>query len=544
MKVPDERKDPVEVDIAQVRKAQKLTGELLWLSGRTRPDISAGVLKMSQKAVKDPTWTLELGMNILKYVNGTRDYGLHYPVCVVEDSDPDLMRRTPRSKNTMEVLVGASFAPEDQHSISGLVVLFAGSPIQWDSHKQTLISLSTAEAELNALLEGLAAGRSVRSLLNQLQPIVDFDMFNDNRAAIILAGGQGGGWRTRHLRIRANCLAEAIKEKELDLGHRAGMKLWADSLTKCLPTQSLERFCNGIDLVPAGVKPLEEHDVDSPGIQRMQKALKLVEIGAEHWNGSNGTDKEDPCEPYGGGVMVYFAGVAVVYHMVATLGIQVVRRIWSRQEDLKVKILDAHAEAPVRGSDHAAGYGLVTCRDPGESVLVPTGIAAQIPRGHYGRIAARSSLAVRGVDIGGGVIDADYRGEVKVILYNRGNEVLSFKTGERIAQLILERIAELPVKVVEDLPGTARGSGGFGSTDTYRSGCGRDITRTEARSRLQRIIDFMRNHGTTQQPSETETRRVQVLSGNESHVRSDAPLGSNHAWLHPRLPEGLDVGRR
>ena len=95
VKVPDEREDPVKVHIAQVRKAQKLTGELLWLSGRTRPDISAGVLKMSQKAMKDPTWTLELGMNILKYVNGTRDYGLHYPVGVVEDSDPDLMRKTP-----------------------------------------------------------------------------------------------------------------------------------------------------------------------------------------------------------------------------------------------------------------------------------------------------------------------------------------------------------------------------------------------------------------------------------------------------------------
>ena len=90
VKVPDDREDPVEVHIAQVRKAQKLTGELLWLSGRTRPDISAGVLKMSQKAMKDPTWTLDLGMNILKYVNGTRDYGLHYPVCVVKDSDPEV----------------------------------------------------------------------------------------------------------------------------------------------------------------------------------------------------------------------------------------------------------------------------------------------------------------------------------------------------------------------------------------------------------------------------------------------------------------------
>ena len=273
--------------------------------------------------------------------------------------------------------------------------------------QQTLISLSTAEAELNALLEGLTAGRSARSLLNQLQPIVDFDLFNDNRAAIILAGGLANTPLEDQGEL---CLAEAIKEKELDLGHRAGTKLWADSLTKCLPTQSLKRFCNGIDLVPAGVKPLEEHDVESAGIERMQRALKLVEIGAENWNGRNGTDEEDPCEPYGGGVMVYFAGMAVVYHKVATLGIQVVRRIWSRQEDLKVKILDAHAEVPVRGSDHAAGYDLVTCRDfivePGESVLVPTGLAVQIPRGHYGRIAARSSLRVRGVDIGGGVIDA------------------------------------------------------------------------------------------------------------------------------------------
>ena len=86
-------------------------------------------------------------------------------------------------------------------SIASLVwwCLFAGSPIQWDSHKQTLISLSTAEAELNALVEGLAVGRSVRSLSNQLQPIVDFDLFNDNRAAIILAGGQGGGWQNTPL---------------------------------------------------------------------------------------------------------------------------------------------------------------------------------------------------------------------------------------------------------------------------------------------------------------------------------------------------------
>ena len=90
--------------------------------------MSAAVLKMSQKAMKDPTWALELGMSILKYVRGTRDYGLHYPNRVVEDSDSDWMRKTPTSKNAMQVLVDSSFEPEEQHNISGLVALYAASP--------------------------------------------------------------------------------------------------------------------------------------------------------------------------------------------------------------------------------------------------------------------------------------------------------------------------------------------------------------------------------------------------------------------------------
>merc|ERR1719319_237928 len=88
-----------------------------------------------------------------------------------------------------------------------------------------------------------------------------------------------------------------------------------------------------------------------------------------------------------------------------------------------------------------------------------------IPHGTYARLAPRSGLAWKhGIDVFAGVIDADYRGEVKVILYNTQDEAFTVKTGDRIAQLILEQIATPEVAVVEDLEASVRGSGGFGST--------------------------------------------------------------------------------
>ena len=177
------------------------------------------------------------------------------------DADPTMFRRTFREAGTLEVLVDASFGVEEQHSVTGIMLLFAGCPVQWESKKQSLVALSTAEAELTAIMEGAQAGRSVRALLELFEVPISMEIYNDNRAALILAGGQGGGWRTRHLRIRANCLAEAIREGEFTLTHRVGTRLWADALTKCLPVAALERFCEGVGLksVP---KVLEHEDVE------------------------------------------------------------------------------------------------------------------------------------------------------------------------------------------------------------------------------------------------------------------------------------------
>ena len=103
----------------------------------------------------------------------------------------------------------------------------------------------------------------------------------------------------------------------------------------------------------------------------------------------------------------------------------------------------------------------------GERHAIKTGLILEIPRGCYGRIAPRSGLAVKfGLDTMAGVIDSDYRGEIGIVAVNLGQEDVSFKRGDRIAQLILERCytPEVTPISVQELTGTDRGKGGFGST--------------------------------------------------------------------------------
>lgn len=139
---------------------------------------------------------------------------------------------------------------------------------------------------------------------------------------------------------------------------------------------------------------------------------------------------------------------------------------------LPFKKLSPDAMIPTKGSDGAAGYDLYALEDTqiyGNYGTVPTGISVAIPGGHYGRIAPRSGLAVKhGIDVLGGVIDADYRGEIKVILHRIGAHPaipsMSFQKGDRIAQLIIERCYDAEFVEFDELPPTDRDQGGFGST--------------------------------------------------------------------------------
>jgi len=137
--------------------------------------------------------------------------------------------------------------------------------------------------------------------------------------------------------------------------------------------------------------------------------------------------------------------------------------------ELLVKLLSDRARLPERKSELAAGYDIFSAEDvtvpAGGKATVATDVAVAIPAGHYGRVAPRSSLAAAAhIAVGAGVIDADYRGAVGVVLFNHGPDPFVVRRGDRIAQLILERISTPPVRAVTELPPTVRGAGGFGST--------------------------------------------------------------------------------
>ena len=122
-----------------------------------------------------------------------------------------------------------------------------------------------------------------------------------------------------------------------------------------------------------------------------------------------------------------------------------------------------------RGSHLAAGYDLSSATDtkvPARGkALIPTDLSIAIPEGTYGRVAPRSGLAWKhSIDVGAGVIDADYRGPLGVILFNHSDVDFEVKVGDRIAQLIIEKIMTPDVLEVDDLDSTTRGAGGFGST--------------------------------------------------------------------------------
>ncbi|XP_075016146.1 deoxyuridine 5'-triphosphate nucleotidohydrolase, mitochondrial isoform X2 [Calonectris borealis] len=136
---------------------------------------------------------------------------------------------------------------------------------------------------------------------------------------------------------------------------------------------------------------------------------------------------------------------------------------------LRFTKLSENASAPSRGSARAAGYDLYSAYDcaipPMEKAVVKTDIQIALPSGCYGRVAPRSGLAAKHfIDVGAGVIDEDYRGNVGVVLFNFGKETFEVKKGDRIAQLICERICYPELEEVQALDDTERGEGGFGST--------------------------------------------------------------------------------
>jgi len=139
--------------------------------------------------------------------------------------------------------------------------------------------------------------------------------------------------------------------------------------------------------------------------------------------------------------------------------------------ELKVKKIHKDSKLPLYQHQGDAGLDVFSCVDcvleAGETKPVSTGVKVAIPEGYVGLLWDKSGISLKGVHRLAGVIDSSYRGEVKVVMVNLGNEPFVIEKGMKIAQLLIQKVTEVKVTESEELDETSRGDNGFGSTGKY-----------------------------------------------------------------------------
>ena len=204
----------------------------------------------------------------------------------------------------------------------------------------------------------------------------------------------------------------------------------------------------------------------SPGPASMNHLMAYVRSFVQaHQPSTAQTPPPAPVIPFGSPLLVHTPDDGID----ATPDVPLPPPEFGGSSKLLVKRLSETATLPTRGSKFAAGYDLtssVCIRIPANGRhLISTGLSIAVPTGTYGRIAPRSGLAVKhGICVGAGVIDEDYRGDIKILLFNHGDEDYWVNVGDRIAQLVLEKIATPEVVEIDELDESERGAGGFGSS--------------------------------------------------------------------------------
>ena len=261
--IPEE---PEDFTREQLREAQAVTGELLWLSIRSRPDLSYVTGLMGRMSTKNPVFVCQVGQEAMEYIYGTLDVGLVYGP-LVPDFGPEDCLPFARSMTRVEVFADVSFAPQSSKSVQGVIGLYGGAPIQWLSKRQGCLTLSTAESELLSYIEAMSVADAIGCIISILEEIpIEFDkneddededegvtqapdedfagggedqlqrvIYGDNQAAVSVLSSPDGPWRTRHLRLRSHVLRQRLQHKlRWAVRHLPGALLSADHLTKAV----------------------------------------------------------------------------------------------------------------------------------------------------------------------------------------------------------------------------------------------------------------------------------------------------------------------
>ena len=233
MEAPEEEELPEEPDLGEVRMAQKISGGLLWLSCRTRPDISFATSRVSSQATTRPRWAMRLGKKILRYIAGTKKHGLHF-----------------RSFGTAHLVVYADASFDVATSQTGIAVFWRGILIDWRSLKQPQVARSTAEAEITALATGGIILEGAEATLNSLCIVAELTkMLGDNSASLCLGHGQGT-WRSRALTNRAHGIKTRVQQGLWQLDYVATTEQVGDGFTKFLCVTAMSKFRQQLGLHP------------------------------------------------------------------------------------------------------------------------------------------------------------------------------------------------------------------------------------------------------------------------------------------------------
>lgn len=354
--------EAVEVaDVAVLKEAQALAGGLLWLSTKTRPDLAYGVATMSRLMTRNAQKALEVGQALLKYISSNPG-DLHYFRDLPNDGWGERGQlKIQRNHRSIEIFSDISYAAGTSHrSIQGVAVFFGGSPIAWQSSQQAFATHSTAESELVAYCESLLIGRATEALLCAMwgEPLDNNPftcvIYGDNMAAIGLAHGNTcSSWRTRHLRIRASILKEAMEEScsvpggVWRLVHLKGSELVADGLTKQLLGQSFDRFCEDLGLCKQlADKPVEkEKAVTTSTTMATGVAVKVLTVGsvlmqhAKAMSNATAVGDEDLTALWTTGIILMVMGAIYVMQLMAKGVHCCMRRLWASGSQVRSEAL-------------------------------------------------------------------------------------------------------------------------------------------------------------------------------------------------------------
>ncbi|CAE7242309.1 RE1 [Symbiodinium natans] len=248
-------------ELGRLRVAQKLAGELLWVSSRTRPDLAFGVSLLGQRLTKHTEASIEAGHQMIKYLRGTQGYEIIYGEPGQGHGVDDVLAAA-RTPNLLELFADASFCPGSDRSQTGIVMQWGNAPIGWLSLRQSTASLSTAEAELGASIDAMVLGGSVLSVLAELSGSQqEARVYTDNVGACNLLTMPNGSWRTRHLRLRAAWFVQKAEGSPYRVSHIPGEHMLGDLLTKPLLHARIVSLLQKIGLQlhtpPTALKPGE-----------------------------------------------------------------------------------------------------------------------------------------------------------------------------------------------------------------------------------------------------------------------------------------------